>query len=92
VRKHPGAVRLLGFLCTPTPQLRASHSLVGADRRRAGYHRDAPERDAEIRRRAQREQELTKDIGVFGRLGWNDGKTESFAFTAIDRLEPVASP
>jgi high affinity Mn2+ porin len=32
------------------------------------------------------EQELTKDIGVFGRLGWNDGKTESFAFTAIDRL------
>ena len=32
------------------------------------------------------EQELAKDIGVFGRLGWNDGKTESFAFTAIDRL------
>ncbi len=32
------------------------------------------------------EQELTKDLGVFGRLGWNDGKTESFAFTAIDNL------
>jgi high affinity Mn2+ porin len=32
------------------------------------------------------EQEITKDIGVFGRLGWNDGKTESFACTAIDRL------
>jgi len=32
------------------------------------------------------DQELTKNIGVFGRLGWNDGKTESFAFTAIDRL------
>src|SRR5205823_10147921 len=32
------------------------------------------------------EQELTKNIGVFTRLGWNDGKTESFAFTAIDRL------
>jgi high affinity Mn2+ porin len=32
------------------------------------------------------EQELSKDIGVFARLGWNDGKTESFAFTAIDRL------
>jgi len=32
------------------------------------------------------EQELTKDIGVFSRLGWNDGKTESFEFTAIDRL------
>jgi high affinity Mn2+ porin len=32
------------------------------------------------------DQELWKDIGVFGRLGWNDGKTESFAFTAMDRL------
>lgn len=32
------------------------------------------------------EQEITSDIGVFTRLGWNDGRTESFAFTAIDRL------
>ena len=32
------------------------------------------------------DQEILKDLGVFGRLGWNDGKTESFAFTAIDRL------
>lgn len=32
------------------------------------------------------EQALTKDVGFFGRLGWNDGKSESFAFTAIDRL------
>ena len=32
------------------------------------------------------EQEIRKDIGVFGRLGWNDGKTQSFAFAVIDRL------
>lgn len=32
------------------------------------------------------EQAITRDIGVFTRLGWNDGKTESFAFTAIDRI------
>lgn len=32
------------------------------------------------------EQEVAKDIGIFMRLGWNDGKTESFEFTAIDRL------
>jgi len=25
------------------------------------------------------------DTGVFARLGWNDGKTESFAFTEVDR-------
>jgi len=32
------------------------------------------------------DQQITSDFGVFTRLGWNDGKTESFAFTAIDRL------
>jgi high affinity Mn2+ porin len=32
------------------------------------------------------DQEITKGLGFFGRLGWNDGKTESFAFTAMDRL------
>lgn len=32
------------------------------------------------------DQEITKDVGVFSRLGWNDGKTESFAFTTIDRI------
>jgi high affinity Mn2+ porin len=30
------------------------------------------------------EQELSDDVGVFGRLGWNDGQTESWAFTEID--------
>jgi high affinity Mn2+ porin len=32
------------------------------------------------------EQAITRDIGVFTRLGWNDGKTQSFAFTAMDRV------
>jgi high affinity Mn2+ porin len=32
------------------------------------------------------DQELTRDIGVFGRLGWSDGHTEAFCFTPIDRL------
>ncbi len=32
------------------------------------------------------DQEIAKDVGVFGRWGWNDGHTESFAFTAMDRL------
>lgn len=31
------------------------------------------------------DQELPKDIGVFGRLGWNDGKNETWAFTEIDK-------
>lgn len=31
------------------------------------------------------EQELTKDLGVFMRAGWNDGKDVSWAFTEIDQ-------
>jgi high affinity Mn2+ porin len=31
------------------------------------------------------EQELTSQIGVFGRLGWGDGRNESFAYTEVDR-------
>jgi high affinity Mn2+ porin len=37
------------------------------------------------------EQEIAKDIGLFGRIGWNDGKTESFAFTAIDHLVTIGA-
>jgi len=32
------------------------------------------------------DQAISADAGIFARLGWNDGKTQSFAFTAIDRL------
>jgi high affinity Mn2+ porin len=37
------------------------------------------------------EQPLADDgaTGAFARLGWNDGKTESFAFTEVDRLVSV---
>ena len=31
------------------------------------------------------EQELTDEIGLFTRLGWNDGKYATWAFTEIDR-------
>lgn len=31
------------------------------------------------------EQRITPEVGMFSRLGWNDGKTESWAFTEIDR-------
>ena len=31
------------------------------------------------------EQSLTSNIGVFARLSWNDGSTETWAFTEIDR-------
>lgn len=30
------------------------------------------------------EQELTDDLGLFSRMGWNDGHSESWSFTEID--------
>jgi hypothetical protein len=37
------------------------------------------------------EQELTSCLRVFGRLGWNDGRTESYAYTEIDRTAEVGA-
>jgi high affinity Mn2+ porin len=31
------------------------------------------------------EQKIVDDLGAFIRLGWNDGRTETFTFTEIDR-------
>jgi high affinity Mn2+ porin len=31
------------------------------------------------------EQEIARDVGAFGRLGWSDGRNESFAYTECDR-------
>jgi high affinity Mn2+ porin len=31
------------------------------------------------------EQEITKNLRVFGRLGWNEGQNESFAYTEVDQ-------
>lgn len=37
------------------------------------------------------EQEITSQIGVFGRLGWSDGRNESFAYTEDDRTLQLGS-
>jgi high affinity Mn2+ porin len=35
------------------------------------------------------EQELTSDLRVFGRFGWNEGQHESFAYTEVDQTFEV---
>ncbi len=35
------------------------------------------------------EQEIMSNVGVFGRLGWSDGRNESFAYTEDDRTAQV---
>jgi len=37
------------------------------------------------------EQELASGLRAFGRLGWNDGANESFAYTEIDRTAEVGA-
>ncbi|MCU1232517.1 MAG: Carbohydrate-selective porin OprB [Candidatus Solibacter sp.] len=82
---HAGAVRVLGYV---------NHA-------RAGTYAEAlamPNPDVTATRRdgtrkygfgVSADQEIAKGVGVFGRLGRNDGKTESFAFTEIDRLGTI---
>lgn len=79
---HPGAVRLLGF----------------ANRAHLGDYREAlddPQYGGDIANTrdgfrfkygggVNAEQEIAKDFGVFSRVGWNDGRTESWMFTEID--------
>ena len=87
LRKHPGTVRLMPYI---------NHADAGTYQdsiHLAQQHGGVPDITATRRPGTRKygvgfnfDQELSKDIGVFGRLGWNDGKTESFAFTAIDRL------
>jgi high affinity Mn2+ porin len=84
---HPGAVRFLSYF-------NHTDSGVYADALRLAQATGSTP-DVTLTRRPgtlkygfglNAEQEITKDVGVFARWGWNDGKTESFAFTALDRL------
>ena len=87
VGDHPGAARLLGFVNHANSGTYAEALDLAA---RTHTTPDVTATRHNGNRKAGAglnvEQELTRDIGVFLRLGWNDGKTESFAFTAIDRL------
>jgi len=84
---HPGAVRLLEYLNhTDSGSYAAALRLAEQtgtqpnifDVRRAGTLKYGAG--------VSFDQEITRTVGLFSRLGWNDGKTQDFAFTAIDRL------
>ena len=85
--EHAGTIRLLGFM------LRTNSGTYSEALRLADRSGGAPDVTATRRIGTLKygfginvEQAITNELGVFARLGWNDGKTESFAFTAIDRL------
>ncbi|MGA2170647.1 MAG: carbohydrate porin [Terracidiphilus sp.] len=76
---HPGAVRPLAYLNQGEfGSYKAALSVPGADisktyanRRSFGFGLNA-------------EQEISKNIGVFSRVGWNDGHNEAWMYTDID--------
>lgn len=81
VMGRPGAVRVLGYANQDGGgTFREALALGGADlgpTRRNGALKYGWGVNVE--------QEIAGGVGVFGRYGWSDGKTESWAFTQIDR-------
>jgi high affinity Mn2+ porin len=84
---HPGAVRVLGYLNHTDSG--SYGDAVGL----AGQTGTTPDVTAVRHAGTLKygfglniEQQISRDVGVFSRLGWSDGKTQDFAFTAIDRL------
>jgi len=84
---HPGAVRVLGFL-NHTDSGTYADAIYLAEQTgtrpdvTAVHHAGTLKYGTGV----SFDQELLRDLGLFTRLGWNDGKTQDFAFTAIDRL------
>jgi len=85
--RRDGVIRLLSYL---------NHGNMGNYEEAIGDYREGETSTPDIissRRQGRHkygfgldfEQELTPDIGVFGRLGWSDGRNESFAYTEVDR-------
>jgi high affinity Mn2+ porin len=87
IRKHPGTSRLMTFLLhTDSGSYGEALQLAAATHTTPNINDTLQVGRLKYGFGLSVDQELTRDWGIFGRLGWNDGKTESFAFTAIDRL------
>ena len=85
---HPGAIRLLSYL---------TRAHMGAFQ----LALDSPVRPADITAvedyrykfgfGLNLEQEIVRDVGLFSRLGWNDGRTEAWCFTDVDATATLGS-
>lgn len=81
LNEHPGTVRLLTYLnqahmgsyeeVVDNPSLNSNIALTREYRFKYGFCLNV-------------EQELTKGIGAFMRLGWSDGHTEAWMFSDVD--------
>jgi high affinity Mn2+ porin len=81
-RGHPGALRVLAYDTRAhmgsyqdtlnNPSLDEDIALTAAYRYKYGFGINL-------------DQEIRKNLGVFARLGWSDGKNQTFEFTDVDR-------
>ena len=85
---HPGKLRALAYANHARHgQLRRARSPTfdAPHRAHARHHRDARARHARSTASGSTTSKKCIDrLHVFGRIGWNDGKTESFAYTEVD--------
>ncbi len=76
---HPGVVRPLSYLNQGEfGSYKAALSVPGADISKTAANRHSYGLGLNA------EQEITKNIGVFSRVGWNDGQNEAWLYTDID--------
>jgi high affinity Mn2+ porin len=79
VNAHPGTIRLLAYLNQGRfGSYQAALSVPGTDISQTHAYRHT------YGFGLNGEQEITKNIGVFSRLGWNDGHNEAWMYTDIN--------
>jgi hypothetical protein len=81
-----GALRVLSFLNRSDAGTYDGHSAGGPERCHVGCDCDAPPGGAQVRLRHPSGAGTDDERRRVYAGGWNDGKTETRAFTAIDRL------
>lgn len=87
IGKHPGAIRPLGFLLhTDSGSYQEALDIAAKTNTVPDINKTLRLGRLKYGGGVSFEQEIAGGVGVFSRLGWNDGRTESFAFTAIDRV------
>lgn len=86
--KHPGKARLLAYL---------NHAHMGSYEQTLSdpaYQMDVTQTRAYRAKYGfglNLEQEILADLGLFSRLGWNNGQTETWAFTEVDRTASIGA-
>jgi carbohydrate-selective porin OprB len=86
LRKRSGVIRLLAYTNYANMGIYRDQVIKAAEERRAADITDHP---WHITRKygfgINLEQSLTSHLTAFGRFGWDNGKTESFAYTEVDQ-------